>query len=202
MTTYRPPENPRREPSFPGVTTGQLGMNIFLASLTVFFLAGILGLVVTRLQSDAWKTPGMPELPLGLVGSTALLLGQTFTFRATESALRRNELARVERGLGLALLFGLGFLGAQALNWRGMIADAAGIEVTSLYLFSFYLLTALHAAHVFGGVLSLAWVYFQATQRAYSSSRTEGLVFARQYWDFLFAVWVLLAAALWICAAV
>ena len=57
------PRSAREAPSAPG--TGVLGMGIFLASLTVLFLASIVGYLVVRLKAPAWPPPGMPRLPNG-----------------------------------------------------------------------------------------------------------------------------------------
>jgi cytochrome c oxidase subunit 3 len=97
----------------------------------------------------------------------------------------------------IALALGIGFRLAQIQNWRSMAIALAGVEVKSLYAFCFYLLTALHAVHVFFGIAPLIYVYARARRDEYSSSRNEGVVLLRQYWDFLLVVWFVLLAALW-----
>jgi cytochrome c oxidase subunit 3 len=60
------------------------------------------------------------------------------------------------------------------------------------------MLTGLHAAHVLGGFIPLGIVLGRADRRRYSSSEHEGPRLCRQYWDYLFVVWVILLTALFL----
>ncbi len=196
MSSLRPNPHPRREPSFPGVSTAQLGMYIGLASLTMIFGASLVAYFVTRAQSQVWRTVTLPHLPLGLFASTLLLVGVSAALYVARRRLDKNDLPRFRTTLSVALALGGGFLLAQLQNWRGIAQSSLAAPVKTLFEFTFYFLTGLHALHVLGGLLALAFVRSRSAH--YSSSNSEGPHLVRQYWDFLLVVWVVLLGALWI----
>jgi cytochrome c oxidase subunit 3 len=196
VSSLRAPEYPRREQSFKNLSSAQMAMYIGLVSLGVFFAASLLGLFYTRAESSVWRE-GSPPPPLGLWVSTVLLLLLSASLRYGEAHLARNNRTALVRGLALSLGTGGAFLVAQIQNWRSMASALADVEIKSLYAFCFFFLTVLHALHVGAGMIPLVVVYRRAKRDEYSSSRSEGVRFARQYWDFLLVVWLVLLAALW-----
>lgn len=194
MNLYRPSQYPRREPSFPGISTAQLGMYIALASLSMLFGASLVAYFITRAQSEVWREQDLPGLPPGLVLSTLVLGALSWALHYAERRLRVNDQDGLKRGLGLALGAATLFLLTQVQNWRTVANAALAVEVQSLYLYTFYMLTALHALHVIAGFIPLAFVYSRSAQ--YSSSRNEGVRLTRQYWDFLLVVWLILLLSL------
>lgn len=194
MSTLRPNPHPRREPSFPSISTAQLGMYIGLASLTMIFGASLIAYFVTRAQSQVWRTVSLPHLPLGLLASTLLLVGVSGALYVARRRLLKNDLPRFRTALSIALTLGIGFLLAQLQNWRGIAQSSLAAPVKTLFEFTFFFLTGLHALHVVGGLVALAFV--RAKSESYSSSNSEGPHLVRQYWDFLLVVWVVLLAAL------
>jgi cytochrome c oxidase subunit 3 len=179
-----------REPSF-SVSARQLGVWVFFGCLTVLFSGTIIAYLVTRMQSPVWRTAQMPGLPIGLWGSTLLLVGVSASMHWALRSVKRNGFDSLTRALWLTLFFAAAFLVGQAFNWTRMQGGLAAPTKT-LYIFTFYMLTGLHALHVFGGFVPLGLVITRAHRREYSSSRHEGLKFCAQYWDFLFVVWLVL----------
>ena len=173
-------------------------MVVLLLSLTMLFGASLVAYFVTRAQSQVWRTAEVPPMPSGLLVSTALLLALSLGIHYAKARLGKNDFPGLKRGLFLVLGLGVLFLGMQVGNWRTVAtADLAAAE-KSLYAYTFYMLTALHALHVIGGVLASTWVTQRALRGDYSSSRSEGVHLLGQYWDFLLVVWVVLLGALWI----
>jgi cytochrome c oxidase subunit III len=195
-TGYRPPEHPRREPSFPRLTTADLGLNIALASFGVLFLATLLGFIITRLQSPDWKPLGVPDLPSGLWLSTAWLVGLFFSLRKAERLLLGNVHDSFRLWLQASLALAVLFLLTQALNWASLFLGTPVQNLRNLYVYSFVFLTGLHALHVLGGVVPLAVMAARASKTNYSSSRSDGVRLVRRYWDFLLVVWFVLLGAL------
>jgi heme/copper-type cytochrome/quinol oxidase subunit 3 len=181
----------------PRMSNGQLGMLLFLLSLTVLFVASLIACVITRLQNPVWRTPEMPALPWGLVLSTSMIFGLSFSLDRAQRFIKRNRLVAVERALWAALLFAALFLLFQSFNWIEM-ARGYRVQKQTLYPFVFHLLTGLHAAHVLGGFVPLGVAVVRASRREYSSSSHEGLTLCAQYWHFLGAVWLVLLATLYL----
>lgn len=193
-SSYRPTEHPRREPSFPRLSTAELGLNIALASFSVLFVATLTGFVITRLGSSTFRTSDMPALPSGLWLSTLWLVLLFVSFRRAERGLSQNAFERFRFWLHATGALAVLFLLTQSVNWFTLLAHTPAPQLKNLYVYSFVFLTGLHALHVVGGMVPLALVTARSGQ--YSSSRCEGVRLTRRYWDFLFAMWVLLLGAL------
>jgi cytochrome c oxidase subunit 3 len=171
---------------------------VLFVSLSVLFTGTIIAYLVTRLNSPVWRTAHMPGLPLGLLGSTLLLFGVSGSMHKAIASVRSNRFDALTRALWLTLFFAIAFLCGQALNWVAISRAQIAPGTKTLYAFTFYMLTGLHAAHVLGGFVPLSIVIGRARRREYSSSRHEGLKFCAQYWHFLGVVWLVLLATLYL----
>jgi cytochrome c oxidase subunit 3 len=177
-------------------STRRLGLYVLFISLSALFAASIVAYLVTRAQNSLWRQPDMPALPRGLWLSTALIFGISATLQSAIAAVRKNHLDALLRRLAAgALQIGL-FLAAQSENWLTMMRGTADVAVRTLYPYTFYLLTGLHAAHVLGGLLPLGIVIHHAWRRDYSSSSHEGVTLCVQYWHYLGVVWLVLFTVL------
>lgn len=178
------------------VSTKQFGLVMFLASLTMIFGATVIAYLITRYNHPAW---GRLEVgaPWGTLLATVILAAVSFTLEYALRAIRRNQQRRLLRGLQASLALAVLFLLTQVHNWSA--TQRLATETNQLLsLFTFYLLTGVHAAHVLGGLIPLGIVYRRATEREYSSSRLEGVLFCVQYWHFLMAVWLVLVAIMFL----
>ena len=180
-----------------GVSPKQLAMFVLFGTLSMLFGASVVGYLITRSQNDVWKTATMPGLPLGLLASTALLAGLSVAMHVALRAVRHNRFEALQRSLLLALLFGVAFVVGQAENWRSMYGATIATDARTLYGFTFYMLTGLHAIHVLAGFVPLSIVIRRARQREYSSSNHEGVKLCGQYWDYLAVVWLILLSVLY-----
>ena len=184
-----------RQPS--GVSPKQLAMFVLFGTLTMLFGASVVGYLITRSQNDVWKTASMPGLPLGLVASSILIAALSIAMHVALRAVRHNRFERLQRALTVALLLGIAFVVGQAENWRSMYGAAIATDARTLYAFTFYMLTGLHAVHVIGGFVPLLVVLGKAKRREYSSSNHEGVKLCGQYWDYLGVVWLILISVLY-----
>lgn len=178
-----------RDGEIPGA--GVLGMWIFLATLTVLFLAAIAGYLVVRLKASGWPPPGMPRLPAGLWLATPVLVAGSVTVGRAARLMRAGEPTPATRFLAATLALAWVFLAVQTWNWWGLIR----VQVTAssnLYAFTFFMLTGLHAAHVIGGIVLLTVVLLRARAGRYGSGHHPGVTYAAMYWHFLDAIWLLL----------
>jgi len=196
VTLERPTLSPRRESSFPRTSPAQLGMYVGLASLSVLFLASLIAYFVTRAQSAVWRDQTTPDLPGGLWVSSTVLVLLSVVLRSGQAGIERNLPDRLIRGLGLGVILAGGFLALQIQNWTEVARARLAGPPKSLYEFTFYMLTGLHALHVVAGLVPLLVVLKRAQEREYSSSHFEGVRLVRQYWDFLLVVWCILFATI------
>ena len=188
--------HPHRQESFPGISAAQLLMYVGLGSLTMLFGGSLVAYFITRAQATTWRSADLPALPWGLWLSSATLLVLSLVLHLAMRHLRRNALEALSRMLLLALCMACGFLIVQAYNWRSVLLTALATEQKSLYVYTFFMLTVLHAVHVLAGIVPLGIVYSRSLGQHYSSSQSEGVRLLRQYWDFLLVVWVVLLVSL------
>jgi cytochrome c oxidase subunit 3 len=193
--TESPPEPKPEAASLPSLSLRQLGMIVLFCSMTVLFIASLIGFWFTRLTSPHYRAPGLPDLPSGLLLSTALIGLTSFCIWQAQVAVKRNLLEALRRWLLAAAAVASLFLLTQSANWFVMRPPR---DENSLYLATFFLLTGVHALHVLGGFIPLGFVLHHAWRRHYSSSNHEGLSLCAQYWHFLGAVWLVLVATLYL----
>ena len=196
MTETTPePEHSQEAASLPSVSMRQLGMLVLFCSMTVLFIATIVGFWFTRLTSPHYRAPGLPDLPSGLLLSTLLIAATSGCIWQAQLAVKRNLLEALRRWLYAAASLASLFLLTQTANWFAMRPPR---DENSLYIATFFLLTGVHALHVLGGFVPLGFVLHHAARRHYSSSNHEGLSLFAQYWHFLGGVWLVLVAMLYL----
>ena len=170
------------------------GMWWFLASLAVPFAATIVGYLAVRLGKPEWAQEDLPPLPSTPWLSTGLLvvLSSTLEWGRRRAASGYSPLPMIR----MSGLWALAFLAVQTWSWFLVLQDDLSSDAGNLYAFAFFMLTVLHALHVLGGILSLAWVEHRARHGAYSAGQTIGLHEAVVYWHFLLVTWIVLYAVL------
>lgn len=176
---------------------GRLGMVLFLLSLGMVFGATIIAYVVVRQQLMAendWKPDDSPGLPWLLLLSTVLLLSSSATMHAAVTSARRGCSGRTVGGwMSVTCVLVLAFLVSQVVVWTDLVRSNLIFD-ESLYAWTFYILTGLHALHVLCGLPPLAITTRHAWQGLYGTDPVSrsGLWHCSAYWHFLDGVWVVL----------
>ncbi len=162
---------------------GRFGMWIFLVVLAVLFASTILGYLVVRIeQGDRFVPADAPPPPPILALSTVLLLLSSVTMHGAMRAGRTGDPRQGGRMVA-TLALALGFLVVQAIAWRELLVQNLTIS-DNLYAWSFYVLTALHAAHVLGGVAPLAITTWRASRGLHTADNHRGITYCAMYWHF------------------
>jgi len=190
------PETPFDDPKA-RFQAGLFGMWLFLVALAVLFVSVILGYVVVRVDNGSAFIPeGAPPPPRLLVASTALLLVSSASIQLAVRAARLGDPRQGPR-MAFTVVLAFGFLALQAIAWWQLFSQNL-IPTDSLYAWTFYVLTALHAAHVIGGLPPMLIVTARAMRGAYGPQNHRGITYCAMYWHFLDVVWLVLYATLWI----
>ena len=185
--------------------TSGCGMWILLLSLSILFLASLVGYLFIHFFREPETGSGFPPLPGGLWLSTVVLLASSATVHWALSAARRDNKQLVKTAMTVTLLLGLAFLVLQALNWAELhrilaswIAanGVASSQALRFYTVSFYFMTVLHAAHVLGGIIPMAGATAASYRGFYTRTSHNGLRLLSMYWHFLDIVWLVLFAVL------
>jgi cytochrome c oxidase subunit 3 len=202
---YQTERIPTREHQTPGAEAGlqsvpptsfrRMGMWLFLVSLGILFGATLVGFLVIRMRASDWPPPGSPTLPSGLWVSSALLVVLSCALVLAERAARTGRETALDRWFSVSILLSVAFLGAQVSNW--MRIAAGGVPpAESLFVWFFYALTILHAAHVLFGLVPLVLVNVRARGGRYTADNHEGVHLVAMYWHFLLVTWVAILVVL------
>jgi len=174
---------------------GRFGMWIFLVVLAVVFASTILGYLVVRIDNgDAFIPVDAPSPPRILLVSTALLLVSSWTM---QRALRFGRSGDPRQGgmMVATSALALGFLAVQGVAWAELYRQNLAIS-DNLYGWTFYVLTALHAAHVVGGLVPMAITTWRASRGRYGPADHRGITYCAMYWHFLDGAWIVLYTVL------
>jgi heme/copper-type cytochrome/quinol oxidase subunit 3 len=178
-----------------GVTNVTMGIWLFLASEVMLFGALFSSYALIRTAAPAWPSGrDVLNLPLGLVNTVVLFVVSGALFRA-------RGLAGAAWGRALALSSGAAviFLVVKGVEYAGEIR-AGLVPATSQALAMYYLLTGVHAVHVFAGLIANLWAMSGLRQRggvplALSLGRIRALSL---YWLFVDAVWIVILVLLYL----
>lgn len=196
--------------------TNRLGLWLFLLSDAFVFA----GLLVMRANLLGLSRPHLNQT-LGLVVTVVLLVSSFFMNRG-ETQMAHGDVKGFMRNTLITFLLGLGFLlGVVVVEWRGIPAIAepilhffgepAGIEpltaatgnpLTGPVGGVFFMMTGMHAFHVFTGLVFLAVVWNNARKGVYTAEKHWGVEAAAVYWHFVDLVWIFFYPALYLIGKV
>ena len=189
------PEHEGDEESYEYKTgTNRLGLWLFLVSDT--FVFG--GLMVMRINLLGLTRPELNQF-LGL-GVTAVLLISSFFMNRGETMLHNGDRKGFLTNTAITFLLGLGFLlGVILVEWRlalneGMTPDSGP------YGAAFFMMTGMHAFHVFTGLVLLVIVWINGRRGLYDE-KSYPVEAAAVYWHFVDVVWIFFYPALYLIGA-
>jgi cytochrome c oxidase subunit 3 len=172
--------------------TFRLGLWLFLLSDS--FVFG--GLAVAR-----FNLLGLTRLPqnqyLGLIVTSILLLSSFFMNRA-ESSMAHGDRRGFVIGMGATLALGALFVaGVVGVEWPTAIREGV-TPSTSAGSAIFFMMTGMHALHVFTGLILLGVVLRKGLMGLYSEEKHWGVEAAAVYWHFVDVVWIFFYPALYL----
>jgi cytochrome c oxidase subunit 3 len=170
-----------------GRPPGRTGLYLFLGVVTSLFLLFSISHQMRSTYPDwaAVAEPGMLWL------NTAILLLASIALQMASNAAQRGSPRSVRNELAAAGLFSLLFIGGQVYAWKLMM-DAGLYAAGNPANAYFYMFTAVHAAHLLGGM----WFLLKALKTAFTEPDETALPgrigLCATYWHFLLLVWALL----------
>jgi cytochrome c oxidase subunit 3 len=168
-----------------------IALATILVTVAMLFSAFTAALLIRRTGADWARVP----LPPIVWANTAVLLLSSVAVERARAAARADGFGRVGDWLAAAALLGFAFLGGQLIAWRGLVAEGFFLSSNPHAAF-FYMLSAVHGAHVLGGLVALAWTFEHARAGAYNAIHHEGLTHTAIYWHFVGVVWLWVVALL------
>ena len=215
MTSEENAEIETYHPAFASLSTRKFGTWIFL--LTEMMVFGTLLSVYLRYRAaagDDWVPAAdiiRSHLVFGVINTMALLLS-SLTMVLALYAAKRNDHKATTRYLSCTFLLGALFLVIKGFEWWEMknghfwgehcvVKDISHHCVapkyedgfwlnTSLEGSTFYITTGTHGAHVFVGLIALAYLIVKANRGGYNEEYHDTLELFGLYWHYVDVVWV------------
>jgi cytochrome c oxidase subunit 3 len=172
-------------------STNRLGLWLFLVSDS--FVFG--GLMVMRINLLGLTRPELNQL-LGLA-VTAVLLISSFFMNRGETLMHQGDRRGFLLNTAITFVLGLGFLlGVVLVEWRlaiheGMTPDSGPAGA------AFFMMTGMHAFHVFTGLILLAIIMANGRRGLYDEQNYP-IEAAAVYWHFVDVVWIFFYPALYL----
>ncbi|OGW78807.1 MAG: hypothetical protein A2Z83_00955 [Omnitrophica bacterium GWA2_52_8] len=180
-----------------GIESRKLGMWLFLASETMFFTGLIGAYIVLRQATPDWPVPSsVLNIPLTAL-NTFILICSSATLVVGFECAKNNEKEGMQVGLFLTVLLGALFLAIQMAEYRVLFHEGFNPSA-SIFGACFFTLTGFHGAHVFIGVLCMAFVFIRALKGKYTAEDCRGIEVVGLYWHFVDLVWIILFTILYL----
>ena len=181
----------------------RISMTLFLAGLTMLFLALTGSYIYSRFQNH------LPPLnvPWLFVFNTFILIGSSWTLMMAKRAYENDNTSAYKQSLINTILLSVVFMVSQYLAWKLMMEANITMQSSNAsgYL---YAISIIHFLHLVAGLPFLFLFYWKAKQRMkepvsvliYFSDPEKllKLKLLTLYWHFLDILWVYLVLFFWV----
>jgi cytochrome c oxidase subunit III len=134
-------------------------------------------------------------LPTSVWVSTGLILLSSISYYFGEQAVKISDEPRIRRYFVTTTVFGAMFIASQLIAWVALSNRGLYVQGNP-YAGFFYILTAIHALHVFGGIIALGTVmlrsWYVTGNEAETTYRINLATAVGRYWHFMGGIWVVL----------
>ena len=164
-----------------------IGLRVFLAVVAVVFSL----LVVTyteRMELGDWRSFPQPWL---LWLNTALLVTSSVALQWARVSADRGQIGGVRDGLIAGGVCAFAFLAGQLMAWK-LLIDLGYFAATNPAIAFFYLITAMHALHLMGGLVAWGRTTAKVWRGVDVAQVRLSVELCAVYWHFLLLVWLVL----------
>lgn len=170
----------------------------FLLLVVMMTFGGLIGayVVIAANGQSEWRPF---NLPFQVWISTSILFASSITYDLAQKAIFRDAHEHAKKFLIATTVLGATFISSQLIVWLSLYSQGVYMRGDP-YAGFFYILTAVHAVHIVGGVIALGAIQI----RAWHPSRDEHELQHRRdlsravgwYWHFMGLVWIVLLVVL------
>jgi len=175
------------------LNNSQLGMWIFLATVTMLF-AGFTSAIFVRREALDWQPIPVPSL---LWLNTALLLASSAGIERVRALFQQQKKGAARGWLLGSTLLGILFLVGQIAAWRELSAKGLYLSSNPHSAF-FFILTGAHAAHLLGALIALGYLNVRLWLDHSTLGPRTAIKLCSTCWHFFDALWIYLFAMLFI----
>lgn len=182
------PEIERFEPGISRIFTG------FLLLVVLMTFGGLMAAYVVLATNNVaeWRPF---DLPIQVWISTVIILASSIAYHLGKTAIDHNDTLSANKWLVITTILGAAFISSQILAWLALVARGLYIAGNP-YAGFFYIMTAVHAVHVLGGITALGAVLLRSwhpTERTDEIERRQTVAnVVGWYWHFMGIIWMVL----------
>lgn len=180
------PTAPDRLPR--AATAARVGLGVFLAVVMSFFMLSISAYNMRMEMGRDW-IPLTPPVLLW-VNTVVLVLG-SLALQLAWNAARRGDIDRLKVGLLAGGALTMLFVAGQVAAWWQLYGEGRYLTGNPAASF-FYLITALHALHLLGGMVAWARTLLRVRRGETPAQVRVSVELCALYWHFLFLLWLVL----------
>lgn len=166
----------------------------FLLIVVLMTFGGLIAAYVVISTNNALEWRPF-SLPIQVWISTAIIIGSSITYHFAQSALHREQDKRAKKWFLITTVLGAIFVSSQLLVWLELVNRGLYMSGNP-YAGFFYLLTAIHAIHVLGGIIALGYIILRTWNRANSEfeleKRKNDATAIGWYWHTMDGLWLVL----------
>ncbi len=165
---------------------------LYLGIISMLMLfTGLTSGYVVRMGDGNWL---IFELPAILWFSSAVILLSSVPMQWAVVSAKNDNQQHLKTAMLITLLFGIAFIVCQVKAWGTLIEQkifftGPGSNASGQFL---YVLSALHLAHLVGGIIALFVVWIKSRKGKYTSENMFGVKLCAIYWHFLDFLWIYL----------
>lgn len=171
----------------------KLGFGLFILSLTMFFVASLIGYGIVRFASEAPMAP-IDAFPLSLGISTLSMFGLSYAMHRAVLSVRRERQSFLRFWLWVATGTAAIFMVFQTYGLHALLDmhSQAINEGSSKQFGLMFFLVFVHALHVIGGIAFLTRVLIRARRGDFDHEKHWAVDICAMYWHFLDVVWIVM----------
>lgn len=165
-----------------------------LLIIVVMTFAGLIGAYIVISTNNVLEWQPF-SLPVAVWVSTALIILSSFTYYLGHRAVNNSDEPGIRRYLVATTVLGAMFIASQLLAWVALSNRGLYVQGNP-YAGFFYILTAIHALHVLGGIIALGTVLLRSWYVTGNEAETEYRINLATavgwYWHFMGGIWIVL----------
>lgn len=134
-------------------------------------------------------------LPIQVWISTAIIIASSVTYHLGKLSVERQRQPSAKKWLVVTTVLGAAFISSQLLSWLALVNRGLYMQ-SNPYAGFFYIMTAVHAVHVLGGIAALGAILLRVwhpTENPNNIARRKTLAqVVGWYWHFMGGLWIVL----------
>ena len=154
----------------------------------VMIFAGLTSGYIVRQADGNWQIFDLPNI---FYVSTIVIILSSISMQWAFMSVKKDNLAQLRTGLMITLGLGLTFCFTQFMAWSKLV-DIGVFFVGNPSGSFLYVLTGLHLAHLFGGIIYLMVLITRSIQGKYHSGNYLPVELGTIFWHFMDGLWVYL----------